>query len=232
MITHNKAPFLEISVPAISSSISRDDVEFIILDNGSTDGTSDLLLDMSRNFDLKVHRIKEHIGLNAYSIVTNMASGKIVVTADDDIFCVDKGWEDAFIAALSSKFGEDNRLFGYVGLEPQNEDGGQSKIIHGIAEVGGVNIAICPVGGWFTATTRAVISQIGGFHSGMPLMYLEDADFQSRAAQHGYLVGMIRNVNVYHARSPYFYELLDCVDVYNEKAALAKEVDIDLDPIA
>jgi len=230
MITYNKSNFLPLSIPAISDSISMGDrVEFIVLDNGSTDGTSDVLWDLSRNYNIKTHRVDTHLGLNAYSVATSMATGKVIITADDDIFYVSPGWEDMFMGALFTPF--NGKFFGYVGADTVNTDGGRVYHKFALAEKGDIKIEVGPVGGWFTATTRTVMSEVGGFHSGMPLMYLEDADYQSRVAGAGFLYGTILNVRVYHARGPKFFKLLSCMDTYNERISLADEVGIKLEPV-
>ena len=232
MVTYNKKPFLERSLPAILQSRSRKrDLEVLVWNNGSTDGTKEYLDTFipPKNVRYAVWHNERNIGLNAYSYLANEAAGDIIVTADDDVFSVTPGWEEMFEIVFATRF--DGRVFGYVGSDTTNPDGGRLYEKIGVANVGELEIEIGPVGGWFAATTQHVIEVTGGFHVGMPAMHLEDLDYQQRVWQHGYLCGTLLNVEVYHACAPDFYKELGCEDTYREKVRLAAEVGIKLGPL-
>jgi len=234
MITYNKLPFVERSVPVILGSLDpKYRFEFAIWDNGSTDGTWDYLsgVRVPNNVNLILRRGKKNIGLNAYSEIAKETTGGIIVTADDDIFDIQPaGWEDRFIRVLASKFS--GRLFGYVGTDTINTDGGRVCNYWGVATLNGLRVEVGPVGGWFSATTRDVYNKVGGFHSGKAAMYLEDADYQVRVGGAGYLVGTLINTKVLHARSPSYYKELNCTDTYAEKMVLAELAGLRLEPLA
>ena len=238
MITYNKLPFLVRSLKAITGSVSGDvEVELIVLDNGCTDGTTEYLEAFSNicpaTVDFKWRRQARNVGLNGYGLIVPEATGKVIVTADDDIFEVcPPGWERRFGHVLFNKFG--GRTFGYVGTDTINDDGGRApeEASLGFARLGDLEIEVGPAGGWFTATTKEVISRVGGFHTNEPRMHLEDADFQGRAWAAGYLVGTLLNTRVLHARSPHYYVELGCENTYLEKSEMAKEVGIRLERIA
>ena len=103
--------------------------------------------------------------------------------------------------------------------------------IVGRAAVDGLEVEVGPAGGWLAATTQHAIERVGGFHTGRPAMYLEDADYQTRCWAAGYLVGTLLNTKVIHARSPRFYVELGCEETYREKAKMAMEVGINLERI-
>ena len=229
MITWNKLPFLKFSLPTIIESVSRDDVEIVVVDNGSDDGTRDYLLEFqdSELAEKVVYRpifFMNNIGLNAYGYIINNGwlDGDIIVTADDDIFDVQpSGWEDIFEKALSTNF--DGRKFGYVGSDTINHDGGRVYDYYGLAEANGLQIEIGAVGGWFTATTREVVKEVGGFSTGKPEMYLEDADFQRKAWHAGYLIGTTRNIKVFHACGEEYYKALGVHETFIKKRAMRTE---------
>lgn len=237
MITYNKLPFLKRSLPAIIESIDPSkEVELLVLNNGSDDGTEDYLRAVAHimpdNVRYRSFNSRWNIGLNAYSIVTSAASGNIIVTADDDIFeIIPDGWEGRFEKVLHGTFG--GRRFGYVSTDTINDDGGRmpdSAI--GLAKNGDIEIEVGPAGGWFAATTKEIMNKVGGFHIDKPAMYLEDADYQRRVWNEGYLVGTLLNTKVFHARAPRFYKELGVENTYREKERLAKEVGIILEPLA
>lgn len=236
MITYNKLPFLKRSLAAIADSVVGDwDVEIIVLDNGSTDGTSQHLEIFAHicPVNIKYTHVREerNVGLNGYGLIVPMATGDIIVTADDDVFEVaPPGWEERFRRVLYSTFG--GRRFGYVSTDTLNEDGGRlSGGALGIARIDDLEIEVGIAGGWFAATTRDVVDCVGGFHLGMPRMHLEDADFQGRVWNSGYLVGTLLNTKVFHARAPSYYTELGCENTYHEKEKWAMEVGISIERI-
>jgi len=239
MVTYNKLPFLKKAIVAFLDSVSDlKKYEFLIFDNGSDDGTHEYLSMFAHacpeNVRCKIVTGDRNYGLNAYGMIIPEASGEIVVTMDDDIFEIrPTGWEDRFKTVLYSTFGKDKRRFGYVSTDTINDDGGRPlESSLGTAEVDGLEIDIGPAGGWFAATTREVIDFVGGFHTGMGPMHLEDLDFQNRVWSRGLLVGTLLNTKVLHARSPKYYTELDREDTYREKSRLARLEGITLEPLA
>jgi len=236
MITFNKLPFLQKTFDAICGSLDDDlSYEFFVWNNGSDDGTR-LYLDLFKhacpaNVLYKVWHNEENIGLNAYGMIVPEATGKIIVTADDDIFeIMPPGWEYRFEKVLYNKFS--GRRFGYLGTDTINEDGGRAVGgVIGIANLDDLVIEVGPVGGWFTATTKYAMDAAGGFHTSKEPMHLEDADIQKRMWESGYLCGTLLNTKVLHARAPHYYTELGRESTYIEKMRLAREVGISLEPI-
>ena len=228
MVTHNKAKFLTISIPTVLSSLDYEfEHEFLILDNGSTDATQ-ATLDIFKDWAaVRVFRSEEHLGLNGYCLLAKKAKGDIIVTVDDDIFYITPNWERVFSRVLNTNF--DGHRFAYVGSQTVNDDGGMRDEVWGRAEISGININVCPVGGWFAAIKRDVLDELGGFHSGAELMHLEDADIQKRAWKEGYMCGIAMPVSVFHARSPLFYNALDARETYEKRMEIARYAGIDLE---
>lgn len=229
MITYNKAPFVRKSVRAIMEAVADPNiVEFLVLNNGCTDYTEDVLVGLSRDFNITICGSGRNLGLNGYSVLADRARGEMIVTADDDVFYLSPGWERVFGDALNSR-----EIIGYIGADTINEDGGRMYDAtfamkdlppHGIIELG-------PVGGWFAATTRQVMDVVGGFHRGKAEMFLEDLDYQRRCWANGYACGVTRAVRVLHARAPIYYRELGCEDAYREKIRLAGEAGLELEPL-
>jgi GT2 family glycosyltransferase len=231
MISYNKAPYLELSIPAIFSSVAdKNVVEFLFLNNGSSDHTREVINSLREDFPISVFNVDKNVGLNGYGILADCAVGDIIVTVDDDVFYVSRGWEAHFERALSVRFG--GRMFGYVSSDTINGDSARMPEVMGHAKIGGLEIELGAAGGWFAATSRHAMEEVGGFHQGMPEMHLEDLDFQQRAWRHGYLCGTVLNVKVHHARSPRIYKELGCESTYMEKMRLAQEAGIELEPLA
>lgn len=236
MVTYNKLPFLKKALQAILNSLDTEvQFELLVYNNGSDDGTAEhlslLAHALPENILYKVWDGEENIGLNAYGLLVPHATGKIVVTTDDDIFHIGPpGWEARFSKVLTSRFG--GRVFGYVSTDTTNEDGGRMKdSALGTAEIDGLTIEVGAAGGWFAATTQEVLAEVGGFHTGKGAMFLEDSDFQKRAWDRGYLCGTLLDTQVFHARAPKYYRELGCIDTYIEKDRLAKLEGFSLEPL-
>jgi len=216
MITHNKEKFLDLSIPAIYSSFDDSfNHEFIVMNNGSTDGTQAVLERLSARYPIHVISNSENVGLNGYSVAYKASSGDIIVTVDDDIFWVSRYWERVFGTVLNSDF--DGSKFAYVGSSTVNRDGGMIDSMWGAASVSGIDIILSPVGGWFAAIKRDILDSIGGFHEGKSLFHLEDADIQRRAWTVGYLCGICSPISVFHARGEGYFKALGHSASYKER---------------
>lgn len=235
MITYNKLPFLRISLPTIAESITCRDTELLVWNNGSDDGTEEYLHEYEKmcppHINYRIFHSDFNCGLNAYGFITKKATGDLIVTADDDIFdIVPLGWEKKFKRIFNSRFG--GSRFGYISTDTINKDGGRIYDKIGIAKLGDLTIEIGAAGGWFAATTREIMEEVGGFHTNQKLLYLEDLDYQARAWSAGYLCGTLLNTKVYHACGPEHYERLGCKKTYNEKVELARDAGIHLPSLA
>ena len=82
VLTYNRRQVLSELLEELSL-IRRSDVEVVVVDNGSTDGTSDMV---KENFpEFRLVALKENIGAVGRNKGMNVARGKYVVTIDDDI---------------------------------------------------------------------------------------------------------------------------------------------------
>jgi len=225
MLTYNKSPFLQRAVPVVLNSMALiEHAEILLLDNGSTDDSKAVISTLQEDYPLNVFTLPENIGLNGYSYLAERAKGSIIFTADDDVFEATYGWDEMFISLLNSKFS--GRSFGYLGSDATNDNGGRQPHIWGRARLDDFEIEIAPVGGWLAATTRKIMDRVGGFHSDMPKMHLDDLDYQNRVWAAGYLCGVVKNIQVFHACAPRWYKELGREATYEEKMANLQEAGI------
>ncbi|MBW1833672.1 MAG: glycosyltransferase family 2 protein [Deltaproteobacteria bacterium] len=82
------------------SRINRPDTEFVVVDNGSRDGTEDMV--MARYPSFQLVKLTENIGAVGRNRGIAVARGKYVVTLDDDIFGIDHDALDHLQAMFSS----------------------------------------------------------------------------------------------------------------------------------
>ena len=97
LITYNKLPFLKRSINSFVQSVdSAFKVQFLTWDNGSTDGTDEYLgsISVPDNVVHEHYSSDVNVGLNAYGLLAKHATGKIIVTMDDDIFKIAFSYAD------------------------------------------------------------------------------------------------------------------------------------------
>ncbi len=118
ILTWNRRAFLERCISSLVSSIGDFcDAEIIVMDNGSTDGTSDFLEQFQNDKRFKVVRLKKNFGLNSYKRLLKLATGEYIVVVDDDVLSFPDDIKGVF-----SGFMTDFPDFGYLALDViQNE---------------------------------------------------------------------------------------------------------------
>jgi len=92
--TVNRAEYLKNALISVQNqSFPKDEYEIIVVDNGSTDNTPQVVEECNRNGKIKVRYIKEsNIGLhNARHAGAKTAKGEILAYVDDDVIC-DSDW--------------------------------------------------------------------------------------------------------------------------------------------
>ncbi|WP_347156794.1 glycosyltransferase family 2 protein [Pontibacter chitinilyticus] len=103
LLTWNRYKFLEKCVQELLSSlVDVDSCEIIIMDNGSTDNTGEVLKKYEHLDHVKLIRRKKNYGLNAYKKLFAAASGEYVVIVDDDVLAFPKGVDKIFIDYMES----------------------------------------------------------------------------------------------------------------------------------
>lgn len=102
-LTHNRLGVTARCLSSLAPTLTRDDVEWIILDNASTDGTVNWLRLLATRFPEKVR-----INLQARNtgvaggreILFDMARGEVIVSMDSDVEARRRTWLERLLAPL------------------------------------------------------------------------------------------------------------------------------------
>ena len=95
--TLNRRPLLLDALQSVTQDIGDRDIEVLVVDNGSTDGSVEAVEEVARR-DGRVRLVREpHLGLSvARNTGIAAASGRVVAFLDDDAVVV-PGWSDAML---------------------------------------------------------------------------------------------------------------------------------------
>lgn len=97
ILSWNRAAFLEKCVATLLNNIAHvEQSEIIILDNGSTDRTNEVLNNFAHHKCIKIIKRKKNHGLNSYKKLFNTAKGKYIVVVDDDVLEFPKNIDSVF----------------------------------------------------------------------------------------------------------------------------------------
>ena len=176
MPTHNKAKDVTICLEAVFSQIeARDDVEVIVVNDGSRDETPQVLQALaSANPAMRVLTMPGGGPARARNAGIAAAEGDLLLMLDDDVV-PQPGWFDAILApfATPTVVGVEGKVipvggeeWGPLGMAPRNSEGGVYLTC---------NIAF----------RRKVLLDFGGFDEGFPFPAFEDTDLAMQALQHG-----------------------------------------------
>ncbi|MDD5165867.1 MAG: glycosyltransferase family 2 protein [Candidatus Omnitrophica bacterium] len=95
--TYNRRETILRSARSVSAQL-RDDFELVIIDDGSTDGTMDVILKMAPQQNLIIHRFDSNKGVNAArNAGVRLANGEFVLFLDSDDYMVDKSLDKVFL---------------------------------------------------------------------------------------------------------------------------------------
>lgn len=179
--------------------------EFIIWDNGSSDGTPEYLQSLADS-RFRILLNGENVGLNAYARAFRHATGDYFVEVDDDVIDAPQGWDDAMLHAF--------RTVPRMGFLASNiVDDGKStaseiffrKESHRFVKrqpIQGVSLIDGPVGGYCTMTSREVYEEAGGFPEHDELFFREDGEYCAAVRRLGYDAAILADLRVLHASGP------------------------------
>jgi glycosyltransferase involved in cell wall biosynthesis len=203
--TLNRKEFLSCAVTAVVAN-TQAPFELIIMDNASDDGTSAMcqMLQAKHPGVVRHVRLKRNIGTNAYALGFLQAKYKYLVCMDDDVLALSKGWDRATIDAFAR--------FPHLGFLAMNvvqdkyTDGAKKDIsTYSEATVADTTIELGPTGAWFSATTRSIYNEVGGFiFRPYKPYHLHDGKYIRKLAKKGYFAGILKRTFVYHACGPYW----------------------------
>ena len=105
VLTHNRHEVLGELLKEMGR-VRRRDVEVIVVDNGSSDGTPEMVGE--RFPAVRLLRMPRNLGIEARNVGMINARGDIIVTIDDDILGID----DRSLAVIEDRFARNERLAG------------------------------------------------------------------------------------------------------------------------
>ena len=104
-LTYNRKGIVARCLRSLVPTLKRSDIEWIILDNGSTDGTSEWLLKMAASYqNIRVELQAQNLGVSGgRARLMEIAKGDILVFLDSDVEARHPEWLDNLIAPLDQK---------------------------------------------------------------------------------------------------------------------------------
>lgn len=171
------------------------------------------------------------MGLNGIAEAVEMARGFYIVEADDDVVAYPQDWLRRMVTEfchipragyLAANVVQDEKTTGHkprAGSYREHDFGG------------GVILEEGPAGGWCSMTSLETLASIGNF-ARMPgrKFFLFDGEYAERCAAHGWRIGVIKDVVVYHAAGPVLsreYGYLDlCEQKYSESPEFSGALEV------
>lgn len=219
ILTHNKQKYTRRNLESLLTT-SGVDLEVIVVDNGSTDGTPSLLRELAPKFDEAGHRLRWHRNEENVGCCTGrnqglgMAEGHYCAFLDNDVMAAQEDWASRLIDTL-----EDEPEAGIVGpkmIYPFEPHWIQCAGV-GISPNGRVQFrgrgeprdadeftvrteVQCLISACFLFP-RALYEQIGGLDEAFNPIEFEDFDFCYRARAEGWRCIYEPEVEMYHWES-------------------------------
>lgn len=173
VLSHNRWPALEHTVRRLldapwihgSRNVTR---SITVVDNASTDGTGVRAEDLLGPLGVRVIRMPENLGVDAFNHAVLMSKADVVIILDDDAVPDD----DAVVVALD-ELACDSHL-GAVTLHPRHPRGGESEWPFAAALRGAASDR-WPVMGCANIVRRSAWTLVGGYEKSM-FLYRNDAD--------------------------------------------------------
>ncbi|QNK58372.1 glycosyltransferase family 2 protein [Paenibacillus sp. PAMC21692] len=178
-------------------NISYDLFEVVVVDNGSTDGTAEMIMEMFP--DVRLIRMYKNIGIEAYNIGFANAKGEYIVIVDDDSFpapeaitrMVDKFEMDPRIGAIAFDV---RNFYHYDDVSAIQEDHGASTAAVSRQYYMGFNGAGVGV--------RKSVLQESGYYPEEFFLYNNEMDTAFRIWNADYRIEFHSDVVSYHKYSP------------------------------
>jgi len=222
VLTWNRYKFLEKCLAQLITSIENpEDCEIIVMDNGSTDATHDVLKRYENNKTFRIILRGKNYGLEAYKKLFVKAKGDLVVIVDDDVLDFPKNLDTLFTDYMQT-FPD----YGFIALNViQNEftNGAKPGPEHYTEEIRNHKIIEQgPAGGWCACFRKKDFRKVW-----LRLMF---SKIDMKRSEDGLLVdlfrrklklksGLIKNAVCFHASGPYYAKQYDHLEREIEKYA-------------
>jgi len=216
MLTWNRKKFIEMCLDSFYENVSSNcDYQFLLIDNGSDDGTVELLQECEiKDRNLKVIYNKKNKGLSEYKKLLNKSKGDYIIIIDDDVITFPKDFD-----LLMVNYIEYFTDFGFIALDViQNEytNGGKPEDNNYLSIVrNGYTISKGPAGGWCAILRRKDFSKIKlRFNFGLLNMAKgEDSKLSKLMSSKLKLnSGIMKNISCFHASGPHYSKIYGCLD--------------------
>ncbi|MEZ4732257.1 MAG: glycosyltransferase [Caldilineaceae bacterium] len=209
----NESVLLQRTVEQFAATLPENS-EIIVVDNGSTDGCSDFLLE---NCPENIHLIRTPDALGVAGARNHglaQAKGEIVVFADAHIDIPKRWWEPLVDALNQPKVGIVGPGIGVMGKPNAGAACGQriaeAKLrVEWLSKEGEASYAVPTLGGGFMVMRHDTLKAAGAFDEGMPQWGSEDLEICLRYWLLGYEVWVAPSVTILHyfrTQSPYKVE--------------------------
>lgn len=216
MLTWNRRNFIEMCFDSFYENISSNcDYQFMVIDNGSDDGTAEFLKDCEKkDQNLKVIYNKKNKGLSEYKKLLNKSKGDYIIIIDDDVIKFPRDF-DLLMVNYIDNFTD----FGFIALDViQNEytNGGKQEDHNYVNIVrNGYTISKGPAGGWCAILRRKDYAKIK-LRFNLSLLNMakgEDGKLSKLMSSKLNLhFGIIKDKRCFHASGPYYSKIYGCLD--------------------
>jgi GT2 family glycosyltransferase len=198
VLTHNRLDYVRTTLASLEATTAHADYELIVVDNGSRDGTADVLRGLADRGAIDKLVLNEEnrgtsAGFNAGFAIAD-PSTRFLVKLDSDIIILTSGWLRRF-AAFSARVPD----VGLLALRQVNH------LAHRLASpvtVTGERVIswnVSVAGGACMTIPRAVFDRIGYFREDFPVKYMpDDLDYALRVMLIGHRLFYLCGTLAYH----------------------------------
>jgi glycosyltransferase involved in cell wall biosynthesis len=206
ILTYNRRQFITWNLDSLlATTVQHRNLEIIVWDNASQDGTREALLPYANSGRIRVITSPKNIGTNAYHHAFKEARGKYLIDMDDDVIWFPPGW----LGALLRCFLHLPRL-GFLSASQITDKYTaelhplKRKPYYPVTFPDGTTIAMGAASGHCAVTTAEIYEEVGGFPLDEAHFFVsEDGHYNRVLRKAGYVRGILPAVEVYHALGPH-----------------------------